>query len=82
MKRVRISIEWNYCTTASLFRYVCNKRKLKLLESNTVSKVYIVATLIRNLHVEHYGCQTSNYFGITIREGFVENYLNQTDFIN
>jgi hypothetical protein len=42
MKKVRISIEWNYGHTATLFKYLQNKRKMKLLASTTVSKVYTV----------------------------------------
>jgi len=80
MKRVRISIEWNYGTTAAMFKYVCNKRKLKVLQSNTVSKVYTVATILRNLHIGLYGCQTSNYFDLDIPNNFIEKYLLQEDF--
>jgi DDE superfamily endonuclease len=74
MKSVRISIEWNYANTASLFKYVSNKRKLQLLQSDTVTKVYHVATFFRNLHIGLYGCQSS------IRHNFVPHYLHQTDF--
>ena len=80
MKSVRISIEWNYANTAALFKYVCNKRKLQLLQSDCVTKVYKVATFLRNLHIGMYGCQSSNYFNLPIRENFVEHYLRQTDF--
>ena len=80
MKRVRISIEWNYGSTASLFKYVCNKRKLKVLQSATVSKIYTVCTILRNLHVGLYGCQSSNYFDLDIPDDFVEKYLMQEDF--
>ena len=34
MKKVRISVEWNYGFTASLFKYICNDAKLKLLQDN------------------------------------------------
>ena len=66
MKRVRISIEWNYGTTAALFKCVCNKHKLKLLQSKSVSKIYTVATILRNLHIGLYGCQSSNYFDLDV----------------
>lgn len=62
MKRVRISIEWNYGYTASLFTYVGKSRKLKVLKSDLVSKIYTVAILLRNIYVCLNGCQTSNYF--------------------
>ena len=80
MKRVRISIEWNYGTTAAMFKYVCQKRKLKVLQSSNVSKVYTVATILRNLHIGLYGCQTSNYFDLDIPDNFIEKYLLQEDF--
>ena len=80
MKRVRISIEWNYGTTASLFKCICCKRKLKVLQSTSISKIYIVCTLLRNIHIALYGCQTSNYFDIDIPDDFLEKYLMQEDF--
>ena len=82
MKKVRISIEWNYGYTASLFKYVQNQRKLELLKnSSQVSKVYIVATILRNIYVGFYGCQTSNYFDVELLGGdFVRAYINQTEF--
>jgi transposase-like protein len=55
MKRVKKSIEWNNGTTAAMFNYVCQKRKLKVLQSSNVSKVYTVATILRNLHIGLYG---------------------------
>ena len=80
MKRVRISIEWNYGTTASLFKYICCKRKLKVLQSTNVSKIYIVCTLLRNIYIALYGCQTSNYFDLDIPDNFLEKYLMQENF--
>lgn len=80
IKKVRISIEWNYGVTASLFKYVGMKWKLKLLKSDSVSKIYTVATLLRNLHVAVYGNETSNYFDVVLPSDFVEKYLSQTDF--
>lgn len=80
MKHVRISIEWNYMVTAALFRYLACTDKLKLLKSSIVTKVYTVATILRNCHIGYYGCQSSSYFNIDIQENFVEKYLTQTDF--
>ena len=80
MKAVRIAIEWNYAITGSLFKYLANKRKLQLLKSSTrVSKIYTVATLLRNCYVGLYGSQVSKYFEISVPNNFVVNYLNQTD---
>ena len=81
MKRVRISIEWDYGFTASLFKYICTESKLKLLkDSEKVSKVYTVATLLRNFYIALYGCQTSNYFNFDIPNDMLDKYINQSDF--
>jgi len=80
MKSTRISIEWNYGNTASHFKYMANQAKMKLLESSTVTEIYVVATLFRNFHVGCYGCQTSNYFNLEIPNFFLENYINKTNF--
>ena len=79
MKSVRISIEWDYGYTATLFRYICNKQKLKLLRGKSTSKVYTVCTILRNIHTGYYGCQTSNYFNLVVPDNFVYAYLTQTD---
>ena len=80
MKKVRISIEWDYGHTASLFKYLTNTEKLKIMKSPTVSKIYTVCTILRNLHIGFYGCETSNYFNVILPEDFNEKYLTQTDF--
>ena len=80
MKSVRESIEWNYGYTGALFRYVRTKRKLQVLKGVTVTKVYIVATILRNCYIAKYGGQTSNYFNLEIHDDFLYNYVNQIDF--
>ena len=80
LKRVRISIEWDYGGTAMSFRYLQNELKLKLLESTSVSKIYVVATFLRNLKAGIYGNQSSNYFDINPRNNFIHYYINQLDF--
>jgi hypothetical protein len=77
MKKVRISIEWNYMTTASLFKYLRQHDKLRLLQSHTVTKVYTVATLLKNFHTCLYGNQTSNYFDFIFSPNFLEEYIRQ-----
>jgi hypothetical protein len=67
LKSVRIAIEWNYGYTAALYKYLGLESKLKLLQSSTVTKVYIVATLLRNCNVCLYGGQSSNYFNLVMR---------------
>ena len=79
MKHVRISIEWNYCRTATLFKYVRKKDKFKLLGENSVSKVYTVATLFRNFHNACYGSQCSLYFNAEMPCNMLSNYVNQTN---
>jgi len=81
MKHVRISIEWNYGVTSSLFKYVANPRKLKLLKcANRVSKIYTVATIFRNFWVAVNGCQSSKYFNLVMPENMLVNYIHQRDF--
>lgn len=80
-KSVRIAIEWNYAVTGTLFKYLSNKRKLKLLANpQQVSRVYTVATILRNCYAGLYGTQVSRYFGVTLPDDFLEHYLTQKDF--
>jgi hypothetical protein len=81
MKRLRVSIEWDYGYTATMFKYVASKNKLKLLSGEIVTEIYTVATLLRNIHAGYYGSQTSNYFECTLPDDFVACYLTQTDFV-
>ena len=62
---MRISIEWNYQVTSNLYEYLKNFNKLRLLGSTIVSKIYVVATILRNCHVCLYGSETSYYFEVT-----------------
>ena len=80
MKKVRISIEWNYGCTASLYRYVGMKHKLQVLGPSRCTKVYVVATLLRNFRHGYYGCETSHYFDVSLQRDFVSHYIKQTDF--
>lgn len=77
MKRLRISIEWNYGRQASLFKYLTTRTKLRLLSSTNVSRVFAVTTLLGNLHTGFYGCQSSQYFSIPIPPRFNYCYMNQ-----
>ena len=79
MKHVRISIEWNYGSTATLFKYVRKKDKLKLLGDSRVSKIYTVATLFRNFHNACYGSQCSMYFNAEMPVDMLSSYVNQTE---
>ena len=78
-KKVRISIEWDYGLTATLFPYLSNISKLKLMKSKTVAKVYTVCTLLKNIHVILYGCQTSNYFDLQLSPDILDYYINLED---
>lgn len=66
--------------TGSLFKYVNRPEKLRILASSRVSKVYTVATLLRNFHCCLYGNQTSCYFRLTTPDNMLANYINQIDF--
>lgn len=77
MKRLRISIEWNYGHQGSMFRYLTTHFKMKILSSSSTTKVFIVTTLLRNLHTGYYGSQTSRYFNLDIPENFNYCYVNQ-----
>ena len=80
MKHVRISIEWNYMVTATLFPYVGNEAKLKILKSpGLVSRVYIVTTILRNFYSCLYGNQSSIFFEYIFPQIFLEKYANQED---
>ena len=67
MKRVRISIEWDNGVMASLLKAVtaCIE-ELKLLDNpKRVSKIYTVATILRNINAAYYENQSSHYFNLT-----------------
>lgn len=80
IKKVRVTIEWNYGLNVNLFRYLTMNNKLKLMESTTVAKIYTVAILFKNFHVCLYGCETSKYFNAEIPFNMLQNYINQDDF--
>ena len=80
MKHVRISIEWNYGVTGTLFKYTRNKNKFKILDNSRVSKIYTVATLFRNFHIMCYGGQTSQYFKLEVPQNMLVHYINQINF--
>lgn len=76
-KSVRISIEWNYMVTANLYSYLAQFDKLKVMKGGVVSKIYTVATILRNCHVALYGSLTSNYFELEIPDRMLESYLRK-----
>ena len=80
MKKVRISIEWNYATTGSLFKYyIALPWKLRLMRSANVAKVFTVSTILKNCHAILCDCQSSNYFNVSLPDGFIDYYVNQED---
>ena len=81
-KKIRISIEWNYATTGSLFKYIALPWKLRLVKSVNVAKVFTVCTILKNCHAILYGCQSSNYFNVSLPDGFIDYYVNQEDLPN
>jgi hypothetical protein len=65
MKKIRVTIEWNYGATSNLFQYIDYRRNLKILSGGSnVAKSYVVATLLRNFHNCVYASQTAEYFDI------------------
>ena len=74
-KSVRVSIEWNYGVTSNLYGYMKNLNKLRLLGNSNVSKIYTVATLLRNCHITLYGGISSGYFNIKMPEDMLERYM-------
>ena len=82
MKSVRIAVEWNYGYTANIFKYLGLHWKLELLKSDTVSKIYTVATILRNCKAILRGTQCSNYFNVRLPDYVFEKYINQEDFNN
>jgi hypothetical protein len=78
MKSVRITIEWSYGVTASLFKYVQTPEKLKLMQTDHLQKVYVVATyLFRHIHLALYRGKPSNYFNVRLPDNFVRTALYQ-----
>jgi hypothetical protein len=79
MKRVRISIEWNYGYTASLFTLLQNKRKLRVMaKGDSCARCYTVCTLLRNFYSCLHGNQTAVYFNVRMpRATALECYINQ-----
>lgn len=75
MKRLRVSIEWNYGHQAALFKYLLVTYKLKVLKSELVTKIFVVTTILRNLHTGYYGSQTSKYFNLSIPKDFNLKYV-------
>ena len=77
MKKVRITIEWNYGVTSNIFSYLKNFDKLRLFKSNVVAKVFTVCTILKNMHVCLYGCISSQYFNLEIPHDMLERYVSQ-----
>lgn len=77
MRSERIAIEWNYAVTSSLYRYLKNVYKLKVLQSKNVSKIYTVATLFKNFRCCMVGNQVSNYFHVTLPHYFLYCYIKR-----
>lgn len=62
MKKVRISIEWDFGLTSQKFKFVHNWNLQKIRQHENVKNYYLVTTLLRNANVCLYGSQTTNYF--------------------
>ena len=75
MGSMRIANEWHYGFTANLFPRVKHKSSLKILQSQNVSVMYLVCTLLRNARTCLYGSQTCRYFNCM--PPTLENYFTQ-----
>jgi hypothetical protein len=75
MGSMRIANEWHYGFTANLFPRVKHKSSLKILQSQNVSLMYLVCTLLRNARTCLYGSQTCRYFDCL--PPTLENYFSQ-----
>ena len=62
MAKMRIANEWAYGITGRYFPFVKNCYRLKMLKDLLATKYYFVATLMRNIQVCLYGCQTNSYY--------------------
>jgi hypothetical protein len=63
--RARVSIEWNYGSTSSLFRYVSHTANNKVCGGGSnIALAYFTAVLLKNCHVCLYHSETSNFFDI------------------
>jgi hypothetical protein len=78
MKSVRISIEWNYATTSSLFKILQCKNKLQILNNPNTCRLYTVCVLLKNMHCCLYGNQTSVYFKASLPHNMLELYVKQS----
>ena len=75
------SIEWNYGHQAPLFPYHLCENKLKLMESELVTEICTVTTLLHNFHSAFEGCNTSNYFNVYLPKKLIDHFIDGTDII-
>jgi hypothetical protein len=73
--KIRISNEWAYGITADLYKIVKYHLGLKICRSEYVSRLYFVATLLRNAHLCLYDGLTARYFQCSAPE--LEDYFAQ-----
>jgi predicted nucleotidyltransferase len=74
MKKVRISIEWNYGQTTNIFGYLDYRKNCKILAGGSnIAKCYVIGTLLKNCYNCFYGCQTASYFKMAPPS--IESYL-------
>ncbi len=67
MASARVTIENEFARLINTWRWVGNKRKLKL-GAMPLAKHFAVAAFLQNCHVILYGSQTSTAFGGELRE--------------
>ena len=63
MSALRISVEWLFGDVINSFKFLDNRKNLKIGLSS-VGKLYVVCALLRNAITCLYGNNTSEYFGM------------------
>lgn len=76
--KVRISIEWNYRTTSSLFKFVNYVENCKICTGGSnAALTYFTAMFLKNCHVCLYHCESARYFNIV--PPTIEQYLQHNE---
>ncbi|KAJ1394437.1 hypothetical protein B484DRAFT_303473, partial [Ochromonadaceae sp. CCMP2298] len=65
-KKVRVSIEWNYGITSALWAFCDHRKNNKIQQGGAnISNIYIVCTLLTNMHNCLHPNNTSTFFGLS-----------------
>lgn len=64
MSKVRECVEWEFGKISRYWAFVDYKKNLKL-HLQAIGKIYLVSTILSNIHTTFEGSQTSNFFCLT-----------------